>query len=1138
MMVTAGGEVPGSWRPWLFPLLGGAALALALWARSPAVPNIAPGDTARTIEFVRASALTDLERNLRQTLARLESAAAVAMQAPPEPAAAFASLANLQGDSPDWGVILYDSARPLAWSGRLRVNVDTLVAPLSIVTTPLYTVLAVTRSSGDRRAVATAVIHAAPPANRISIGVAERVARRHPIAGFVLNPVQQRPAVVLPGADGAALVTADVLPLSPAEMRLASAGRLRARVAIACGLLLLVFLAVAARQGTQAERVAALVVTLVVLGLIPFNAFSGASRIFDPSYYYAAAGGPWTANGGAFLLTSIVVVLGVIAFVRGRPLVRRRLSAALVSMALLTAGFFVVRALAEGIGQPARGATVLLWLSWQIPLFLVALGFLLPAAWVVDTGFRRRRRLTRRSFVAVSLVASVVAASLVWLTTVGQRIRLAEADVIALHHGQDEYLDVLLARLARTLGQGPAPQSRVDLLRAYAESELAIAGYSFALARWDAGGRFLETLDLTVGVDDSAIGQPVVHHVLATGRSQTAVVPGPLGAVWVAAVPHPSGGITSIVSLPRSRIAVPDPHAALLGVPVPSLDDPPYTVTVAEGMAPPPDGGLRWWRAGRELHADAPLLTSAGLTRAHIEIDLRSPEALGQRLVLVMLLNLTLAGLLALLVRASEPGFGRRTRVRFRHWAGSFRSRLTLALFAFFFLPAVAFTAWGYSRLAAENRQLRRLVVRETLHAATAARDMESLASMAERLRTPLFVYDDGLLAASSDTLIDVLAPLGRALPPAVQLHLALSGELTANWEQSVGDARVMVGYRAIAAPPAPAVLAAPARGSDEMTMRRARDLGILLLFATAVGALAALWLSGVAAHQFGRPIAALRRAARAVARGDRRPPELPRAPSEFEPVFAAFRRMGTDLERSRVELARAERVLAWGEMARQVAHEIKNPLTPIRLGVQYLQRARKDARIDFDTVFEENTARILQEIDRLDEIARAFSRYGSAPTDLPPPESVDVAFVLRDLVAFERMGASDTAWRLTGADHECLAVARREELREVLMNVFENARAARARTVTIALQCAASGVRDDAVTVTVRDDGMGIAPEVLPRIFEPHFSTRTTGSGLGLAISRRLLDAWGGSITIDSEPGDGAVVVIRLLQADATPAT
>src|SRR5205823_10924476 len=140
----------------------------------------------------------------------------------------------------------------------------------------------------------------------------------------------------------------------------------------------------------------------------------------------------------------------------------------------------------------------------------------------------------------------------------------------------------------------------------------------------------------------------------------------------------------------------------------------------------------------------------------------------------------------------------------------------------------------------------------------------------------------------------------------------------------------------------------------------------------------------------------------------------------------------------------RAARVLAWGEMARQVAHEIKNPLTPIRLGVQHLQRARSDRRVDFDHVLEQNAERILKEIDRLDEIARAFSRYGQPPEQRAGAEPTDVAAVLRDLLELETMGEEHVRVSLTGADRPILALARREELREVLLNVVENARLAK----------------------------------------------------------------------------------------------
>jgi nitrogen fixation/metabolism regulation signal transduction histidine kinase len=224
-------------------------------------------------------------------------------------------------------------------------------------------------------------------------------------------------------------------------------------------------------------------------------------------------------------------------------------------------------------------------------------------------------------------------------------------------------------------------------------------------------------------------------------------------------------------------------------------------------------------------------------------------------------------------------------------------------------------------------------------------------------------------------------------------------------------------------------------------------------------------------------------------------------------------------------ELGQAQRVLAWGEMARQVAHEIKNPLTPIRLGVQHLRRAFAAGRTDFPQILDQNAGRILAEIDRLDEIARSFSRYGTSPTEQPAAEAVDVSPVLQRIVELERMGDDRAVeWTLEGADEPAIALAREGELRDVLLNLAENARLAGARHVRIAVERAR-----DAVHVTVSDDGEGIAPDVLPRIFEPHFSTRTSGSGLGLAISRRLVDGWGGTIAAESDRAHGTIIRVVL---------
>jgi signal transduction histidine kinase len=229
--------------------------------------------------------------------------------------------------------------------------------------------------------------------------------------------------------------------------------------------------------------------------------------------------------------------------------------------------------------------------------------------------------------------------------------------------------------------------------------------------------------------------------------------------------------------------------------------------------------------------------------------------------------------------------------------------------------------------------------------------------------------------------------------------------------------------------------------------------------------------------------------------------------------------------------LTRAARVLAWGEMARQVAHEIKNPLTPIRLGIQHLQRVRGKTTSDtFEATLQETATRILTEIDRLDGIARAFSRFGAplSAAEQIPLEPVDLAATAREVVQLYGLG-SPTKFEVRDGPDGGPALARKDEVKEVLGNLLENSRNADATRVTVRV---AAGGRQ----LIVADDGRGIAPEALPRVFEPTFSTTSSGSGLGLAIARRLVESWGGVITLESTSGQGTTVTLTLQAAAPAP--
>ena len=1224
-----------------------------------------------------ASAGTEtLRRELARAADALTDVAREALEAPDDPAGAFRHMERLRGGPEEHGAVLYRDASPFAWAGRIRVPTDTLTRPLGITTTPFYVGLHAVEQRGRRRAVATALVLANPPADSLTRTIAGRVADRASLRGFDLDLPRQdpRPGTVTFAHGGTPLIDLRAVPLAQQEMRLRVVQRSRLTGTFLLAIALVGFITTVWRGSRRlGMRAAALAVGLACVALVPLSSLSNATRLFDPAIYFAPLGGPLTASAGALGLTSGLMLLGVLALLRSRLTVPRW-AALLIVLVIAGAGPFLLRDLAKGITPPAWGVATGLWLGWQVTMFLTAAGILLagawagrealggargvspligplvaasaalvgpvvwsepqhwpgwyPVPWIIAIGALALTRRTRGIVFAVAAVAAFGATTLVWGATVRKRVELAEIDIQGLQY-VDPYATTLLDRFLSDLQDAPPPRSRAELLVRYMESDLSAAGYPVQLTAWSPDGAPVAELLMEQFDDQPVAVTPVAMEARAAHEPVTREVPGVPGAQLLGAAPHDDGGVTAIVVEPRTRLIPPDPFAALLGLAPDAVAPPPYTVTLADVGPPVATDDRRWTREGNELHGGWVIQTAEGPKRAHVEIELRPLDALVQRGTLILLLDLGVLGALWILSTLPGGGFGRWVRARYGRWARSYRARLSLVLFAFFVIPAVAFAVWSYRQLREDDRRSRELLVRETLRAAT-ANGSEEITVASERVGAPLFRFRDGSLDQTSDTLYSLIAPAGRFLPRDVHLSVGLSDEVTASTVERIGMTTQLFGHRAASGPLGQRfVLSAPAPTNDVALDQRRNDLGILVLFSTALGALAALWLSGVAARQFARPIGALRQAALAIAAGEREPPLASvDPPSEFIPVFSAFRRMARDLTESRTaledaqrrtaavlrnvasgvvavdergsialanpraeallgeplapgatlplgafaglarqietflggsaaeeefdaemggrqlhgrlarlgrggavltlddvtELARAQRVLAWGEMARQVAHEIKNPLTPIRLGVQHLRRARADSRVDFDRVLEQNVTRILAEIDRLDEIARAFSRYGSAPAERPAAERTDIAAVTRDVVQLETMGEGGVRWTVRGADEPAWAKARGEELREVLLNVLENARLAGAKSVEVNV-----AQNDGRVRIDVVDDGQGIASAVLSRVFEPHFSTRTSGSGLGLAISRRIIESWGGNIAIESEEGRGATVTIEL---------
>jgi two-component system nitrogen regulation sensor histidine kinase NtrY len=251
--------------------------------------------------------------------------------------------------------------------------------------------------------------------------------------------------------------------------------------------------------------------------------------------------------------------------------------------------------------------------------------------------------------------------------------------------------------------------------------------------------------------------------------------------------------------------------------------------------------------------------------------------------------------------------------------------------------------------------------------------------------------------------------------------------------------------------------------------------------------------------------------------------------------VRVRVRRLGGSGSRRGVVLAlddvtdelRAERVLAWGQMARQVAHEVKNPLTPIKLSIQHVRRAWEDRHPQFEEILIRNADAMLTEIERLAAIAQSFSRFGAPGENVAPLAEVSVADVIEEVMALYGGSAARVRFEQDVEPGLPPVVARGGELKEVLVNLLENARMAGRDGTRVAIRARRGGA--DTVVVSVVDNGSGIPEDVLPRIFEPQFSTRSTGTGLGLAIVQRLVRSWGGSVSVESVHGEGTSVSVTL---------
>jgi signal transduction histidine kinase len=507
----------------------------------------------------------------------------------------------------------------------------------------------------------------------------------------------------------------------------------------------------------------------------------------------------------------------------------------------------------------------------------------------------------------------------------------------------------------------------------------------------------------------------------------------------------------------------------------------------------------------------------------------------------------TLSGLCYVLVLLATAMFTRVARARprlgralLREIRASFYRKLFLAFVLASIIPvltlAVVIRGYFANLLAAD------VALEATRTAAVAQRVIEQANALLQRtdalpesddvlmwlsqvIDQDVNIFDGANLIATSERDLFASGLLGTRTPSGVYRAIALQRLPTFVGEDRIGTFPYTIAAAPVRAGGRTVILTVPLANRQRDIDREIDDLDrgvhLLALIFVLVGAGMGLYM----AERIADPVRRLTRATRRIARGDFDAQIAVKSSDELRRLVDAFNSMAAELKAQRTQLERTHRLEAWAEMARQVAHEIKNPLTPIQLSAEHLRRVHKDRGEPMGEVLDSCVTTILGQVRLLRQISAEFSSFASAPTARLAP--VDVAELVSDVVDPYRTGLAGRIEIVNRVAPPLPPVlVDRTLIGRSLANVVENALHAMPGNGSLMVD---ASVDDGFVSIEVRDSGAGMDEDALARVFEPYFSTKTTGTGLGLPIARRNVELNGGTIEVESTRGRGTLVRIGL---------
>jgi signal transduction histidine kinase len=410
--------------------------------------------------------------------------------------------------------------------------------------------------------------------------------------------------------------------------------------------------------------------------------------------------------------------------------------------------------------------------------------------------------------------------------------------------------------------------------------------------------------------------------------------------------------------------------------------------------------------------------------------------------------------------------------------------------------------------------------------------DREFLASLELPAGTRAMLYTSTGGAYSPSSLLDAAGPAPQAekLQPLVERVQTTGAEQNAvvNWSSDPADSENMdaIPLKSEQGELLGMLLVGNSRRALVTVEARIRSTALLV---AGLALLLAIVVSSWLAARVTRPVEQLAEAAREVAAGNWQTQLQVESGDELGEMAGAFNRMTQELTDQRERLVQAERVAAWRELARRLAHELKNPLFPLQITVENLLKAREYGGEQFDEVFRESAGTLLAEIVNLKAIIGRFSEFSKMPQ--PQLQAVDINELVRNVLQVHQAqlraeGRPAISAQLQLDDSLGRVAADPDLLHRAVANLLLNAIDAMPRGGTLTLRTRATG---ENVCIEVSDTGSGLSKEECDRLFTPYYTTKEHGTGLGLAIAQSVVSDHQGRIAVKSAPGQGTTFVIEL---------